>query len=333
MLAAALSATFLLTACTSDTATAPTPTATATPTIAQVDTSSVRTLIESDRETPTVETTGTVPSIAGETAIGVSYPSGGLNVTGVLRMPQAEQPVPIVIVVHGSVDPERYETGRDLVPEQRALLDAGYAVLAVDMRGYAGSDAADAASPSVDPGFGWATVLDWGMALDVVGALEIARSGQLEGVEPDAVGLLGHSLGGLLALDAAVIAPGAADLVIAMSAPAADLDAAIELAVAADPDVAELLPDGVPSPTENPEYWADISPASFFDRATEPLLLIHGSADDVAPAQWAQDTADAWTQAGGDAEVVILEGGDHHLEPRRDEGDAIIVAAFDAVLR
>ena len=91
--------------------------------------------------------------------------------------------------------------------------------------------------------------------------------------------------------------------------------------------------DGIGLPAEDPEYWADISPATFFDRATEPLLLLHGSADDVAPAEWAQRTADAWTTAGGTAEVVVLDDGDHHLEPRRGEGDDIIVAAFDAVLR
>ncbi|WP_286720326.1 MULTISPECIES: alpha/beta fold hydrolase [unclassified Microbacterium] len=313
----------------------PTPTLSSAPTTPPVDTSSVRTLIDSERSTPDLVVGEPAEPVGGESAVQVSYDSGGANVTGVLRIPDADGPVPIVVVVHGSVDPEDYETGRDLVPEQRALLDAGFAVFATDMRGYAGSDSADtAANLTIDPGFGWSTVLDWGMALDVVNALEIARSGQIDGVDPDAVGLLGHSLGGLLALDAAVISPGASDLVIAMSAPASDLGEALGQVAEDDPDLAdELAAEGIGLPAEDPEYWADISPATFFDRATEPLLLLHGSADDVAPAEWAQRTADAWTTAGGTAEVVVLDDGDHHLEPRRGEGDDIIVAAFDAVLR
>lgn len=294
----------------------------------------IATLIENEREEPEVTLLGPAAPVGKETAQALSYSSGGLEITGVLRLPAGDGPFPLVVAVHGSVDPADYESGRDMVPEQRALLDAGYAVLATDLRGYAGSDPAEVdGTISVDPGFGWATVLDWGMALDVVNALAVARSGQLPQVDPSSVGLLGHSLGGLLSLDAAVVAPELAELVIVLAAPTSDLATAVASAVDPDSPEWELLAETVGTPDDNPEYWRDISPVTFFSRAQAPLLLVHGSADDVAPARWAQETKDAWLAAGGRAELVLLEGGDHHLEPRRAEASAVIVQAFDAVLR
>lgn len=323
-----------MSACTSAPEPEPTPTTTpsASPTTAATGPTTLQTLIDAAPETPTVTFTGPAEPISGETAEGVVYTSGGLSISGVLRTPPGDGPFPAVVVVHGAVDPAEYESGRDVVPTQRALLDAGYVVFAPDLRGYAGSDPADAeASPTVDPNFGFTTVLDWSMVLDVVNALRLVRDGAFEQADPDRVGLLGHSLGGLLAIDAAVVAPGLSDAVVALSAPASDFARAFEQV---DPELIEgfAQSSGVGTPADNPQYWADVSPATFFDRATEPLLLVHGGADDVVPAEWSAATAEAWRATGNQAEAIILDGADHRLDPRRAEADGIVVAAFDATL-
>lgn len=324
-----------LAACTSSSDTDPTPlpSATATPP-ASVDTTTLRTMIDTfdpaAAPPPELVREGPADTVAGESAETVSYLSGDVTVTGVLRTPAgASGSLPAVVVVHGSVDPETYEPGGDLVPEQRALLDAGYVVLAVDMRGYAGSDAADVDSPAVDPGFGWTTTLDWGMALDVATALSALRSGGVDGVDPARIGLLGHSLGGLLSLDAAVLAPGASDLVVALSAPSSDL---VGMLAQYEQSGADVFVDDEDAAAYDEGYWADVSPRSFFDRATEPLLLVHGGADDTTFAEWSEETAEAWTAAGNPAEAIILEGADHHFAPRRNEVGQIVVQAFDEVL-
>lgn len=322
----------LLTACIPP---APAPAAAApTAAAATIDSSTLRTLIASPIDTPELTVVGPAEPIADEQADAVSYTSGGLRITGVIRTPTDAGPSrPVVVVVHGSVNPETYESGGDLLPEQRALLDAGYVVFAPDLRGYAGSDAADTVdSPSVDPGFGWTTVLDTGMALDVVNALRVVRSGVVAATDPGRVGLLGHSLGGLLVLDAAVIAPGLSDMIVAMSALPSDFPEVF--AAMSDEQLAELDEGwgANRSPSENPQYWIDISPRTFVDRATEPLLLIHGGDDDTALPQWSVQTAEAWRAAGHEARSLIIEGGDHHFSPHRDEADAAILAAFAAAL-
>jgi len=206
----------------------PAPSPTVTQEAPVIDTTTLRTIIDSPREQPTLVMGDVVDETGGVTSTAVTYDSGGLTISGILRMPAGEGPFPAVVVVHGSVNPEKYVSGGDLEAEQRALVESGYAVFATDMRGYAGSDAASSDSPSVDPGFGWTTVLDWGMALDVVNALAVLRSGQVAGVDPERIGLVGHSLGGLLSMDAAVIAPGSSDVVVALSAPTSSFTEAID---------------------------------------------------------------------------------------------------------
>ncbi|MET0829807.1 MAG: alpha/beta fold hydrolase, partial [Microbacterium sp.] len=269
----------------------PAPSPTATVEAPAVDTTTLRTMIDSPRESPTLVIGDVVDETGGVTSSAITYNSGGLTISGILRTPAGEGPFPAVVVVHGSVNPEKYESGGDLEAEQRALLENGYAVLATDLRGYAGSDAADGESPAVDPGFGWTTVLDWGMALDVVNALAVLRSGQVPGVDPERIGLVGHSLGGLLAMDAAVIAPGSSDIVVALSAPTSSFADAVDEFVEEGSETYDEISDSVGMPSENPEYWADISPRTFFDRVTEPLLLIHGGDDDTTLPQWSEETA------------------------------------------
>lgn len=296
---------------------------------AVIDTSTLRTMIDSPREQSTLvigeateESDDTVTSYA------VTYDSAGLTISGVLRVPTSEGPHPAVVVVHGGVDPERYVSGGDLEEEQRALVASGYVVFATDLRGYADSDPADSDALSVDPDFGWSTVLDWGMAWDVVNALDILRSGQVPGVDPERIGVLGHSMGGLLALDAAVIAPGSSDMIVALSAPSSSFGELIQQYE----ESAAAKPGSTSTPTHSPEYWADVSPANFLDRATEPLFMIHGSTDRVALPEWSEQTVAAWKAAGLPAEVIILAGADHALRPKRVEAAALTLAAFDATI-
>lgn len=311
----------------------PTPAPTPSASMTSVDTSSIRSIIDSPPDSPALKVTGPAPSISSEQAQEVEYTSGGKTITGVVRTPMGKGPFPAVAVVHGGVDPAEYTSGGDLVATQRALLDAGYIVFAPDLRGYAGSDAAlTNGALNIDPGFGWSVILDWGMALDVVNALKLLRSGAIDNVDTTRIGLLGHSMGGLLALDAAVIAPGSSDLVIALSAPASDFAELIDSLDATKVHGLKELLDEVGTPSENPQYWADISPRSFFDRATEPLLLIHGGADTTTWPEWSKQTAEAWRATGNASEAIIINGADHHFAPHLEEANDTIVKAFDAVI-
>ena len=64
------------------------------------------------------------------------------------------------------------------------------------------------------------------------------------------------------------------------------------------------------SPEENPEFWRDVSPRTFFDRVTEPVLIHHGTSDDSCPIRWSRDHAAALrARPGGRADADVRRGG------------------------
>jgi dipeptidyl aminopeptidase/acylaminoacyl peptidase len=56
-----------------------------------------------------------------------------------------------------------------------------------------------------------------------------------------------------------------------------------------------------------------ISPAQHAERATVPILLIHGRDDTVVPLEQSRSMADALEDAGHAPELVVLKGDDHWL--------------------
>lgn len=304
------------------------------PSAESIETNTIRALIDAPAETPRVEFGEPVAGFADDEAIPVMYTSGGLQISGLLRVPAGDGPFPSVVAVHGGVDPSKYRSGGDLVDEQRALVESGYVVFAPDLRGYADSDQADSDGIlAVDPGFGWLVTLDWGMALDVVNALRVMRDGLVDSVDPERVGLIGHSMGGLLALDAAVIAPELADVVVALSAPSSVMWDSVEHGLPPDSKYYAELVEQYGTPKDDPDYWSDISPRTFVDRMEAPLLLIHGGSDRTTLPQWSQDTAAAWRKAGKSAEAVTIDGAGHDLRPHRREAVDYTMKAIDTVLK
>lgn len=69
----------------------------------------------------------------------------------------------------------------------------------------------------------------------------------------------------------------------------------------------------------DPKRWDAISPARNIDRISIPVLLIHGTDDDVVPIQQSELMRDAMTRAGKSVQFISLPDEDHWLsrEPTR----------------
>jgi dipeptidyl aminopeptidase/acylaminoacyl peptidase len=67
------------------------------------------------------------------------------------------------------------------------------------------------------------------------------------------------------------------------------------------------------SPTENPEFWALISPNSYLADLSGPIQLHHGTADDDVPLAFSTTLYDQIQAAGGVAEIYTYPGDDHNL--------------------
>lgn len=121
----------------------------------------------------------------------VSYtnPTSGLVLAGTLTLPPGEGPFPVALLITGSGPQDRDETLFDHKPFlvlADALTRRGVAVLRVDDRGVGGSQPGD---------FFNATTLDF--ATDVAAGVAYLRG--RKDIDPNRVGLIGHSEGGVIA--------------------------------------------------------------------------------------------------------------------------------------
>jgi len=236
-----------------------------------------------------------------------SYRSDGLRISGVMNLPRGTGPFPVLVLLHGYIDPAYYVTGQGLMREQDYLAREGYAVLHIDYRNHAGSDDDPAAERRLRLGY----------TADTINAvLAVKRSG-IARLDGDRVGLLGRSMGGGVTYNALVTRPGlvkAAVVFAPVSSRTADnfnrwiRDERSELAGQI------IRRHGTPE--ENPRFWREVSPRPYFDRVTEPVLIHHGTSDDSCPIRWTRASYAALQEAGADTRLFVYEGEEHAFGPQ-----------------
>lgn len=167
----------------------------------------------------------------------VTFPSGDVTLAGTLTLPSGDERVPALVLITGSGPQDRNEEivgHKPFLVIADHLTRAGFAVLRVDDRGVGGSTGSDALATYDD------------LLGDVLAAVAVVRDHPR--VDPDRVGLLGHSQGGYLAPPAALAADGDVAFTILLAGPAVDgfsvllaqNERIIELAMrAADPSLTD----------------------------------------------------------------------------------------------
>lgn len=223
----------------------------------------------------------------------------GLRIPAYLTLPPGidARPLPTVIYPHGGPSSR---IARRFYFIGQFLANRGYAVFQPNFRGSTGFGRA----------FKQAGHGQWGMAMqdDLVDGIRwlIAR-----GIaDPERICIVGGSYGGYAALMAAALTPelikcavslnGVSDLAawVADRAPFAD---AAELTITLGDKAAA------------PEALAAISPITYAERFTVPVLLAHGDQDRRVLVSQSRNMAAALAAAGRDHRLVILEGSDHRV--------------------
>ncbi|WP_448910907.1 alpha/beta fold hydrolase [Holdemania massiliensis] len=225
----------------------------------------------------------------------------GKDLPATLTLPNKEQPVPVIILVHGSGPNDRNETiyGNTVFKDiAYRLAEQGIATLRYDKRTYVyGADCAADIQLTVDQ----ETVHD---AVDIVEFM----AGQPE-VDSAAIYVLGHSLGGLCIPRIAAETPQAAGYIM-MAAPVTDLASLMRFQyahlaqfmntdqekAAVDAALAELdklnqldqLADDELVAGAYPAYWKDLlayDPVKTAEAITKPVLVLQGEEDYQVPLQ------------------------------------------------
>jgi dipeptidyl aminopeptidase/acylaminoacyl peptidase len=246
------------------------------------------------------------------TRYAITYMSGKYKISGIMNVPNKKGPHPVLILNHGFINPKYYTMGRGLKREQNYLAKQGYIVIHPDYRNHAESDK--------DPES--ALKLNLGYTEDVINAIYAVKNSHLKFFDKDNIGMLGHSLGGGIALNIMVTKPGLVKA-YALYAPISmdyvdNFNRWIRRIRPGEPkygptETAKKIIALYGAPEDNPEFWDNLSPNKFLKNIKDPVIVQHGTADKSVPIEWSENLVKALEANDKEVEMYVYKGGKHEF--------------------
>lgn len=265
-----------------------------------------------------------------------SYKSEGLKIFALLTVPSGTPPEggwPVVIFNHGYIPPTQYRTTERYIAYTDGFSRNGYIVLRSDYRGHGNSEGI------ASGGYG-----SNDYTIDILNA--VASIKRYPDVNPDKIGMWGHSMGGHITLRSMVVSK--------------DIQAGVIWGgvVASYPDLlarwrrgpAGTTPTPFPTtsnrggwrrglteqfgtPEENPEFWNSISSNSYLSEISGPIQLHHGGADTSVPAEFSEMLDTQMKKVGKTSEVYIYTGDDHDITANFETAMSRSIEFFDRYVK
>jgi uncharacterized protein len=239
----------------------------------------------------------------------VAYPSDGLRIFGFMNVPEGEGPFPVVIAIHGYINPEVYNTLDYTTNYADELARNGFLVLHPNLRGY----------PPSDDGSNFFRV---GMAVDVLNLIALVDShaekeGPLRLADATRIGLWGHSMGGGISTRVMTVNP-AVDAVLLYGAMSGDEQKNFERIFSVFSNGERGLEElNVPA-----EAIQRISPINYLDDVQAAVSIHHGTNDSEVPLEWSIDLCDRLEQINKIVECYYYDGQPHTFI---GEGDLLFI--------
>ncbi|MCC7208786.1 MAG: alpha/beta fold hydrolase [Anaerolineae bacterium] len=234
----------------------------------------------------------------------ISYPSDGLDIVGFMNIPkgQGDGPFPVVIVVHGYIDPavyapEPYQVLGYTALYANALSRNGYITIHPNLRNYPPSDSGP-------------NPFRIGYAIDLLNLAAIVREragkpGLLEKADPERIGLMGHSMGGGASIRAMTVDPNIKAVVLYAST-SADEYQNYEFILRWSGGT-----QGKDELATPPEIMEKIAPVNHLERVRAAVSIHQGLADEVLPVEWASELCQRLTDLGKTVECFTYQNQPH----------------------
>lgn len=202
----------------------------------------------------------------------ISYPSDELTITGQMIVPAGDGPFPVVIVIHGDIEAEDYTNPPYTTEYADHLARNGFLVIHPDLRNFAEADKAD-------------DLFRVGSTIDVLNLVAIVeenggQSGALSSADAENINLWGHSMGGHIALRAAVVYPAIQRVVLYAGASFDEYELFKRVRYWS------LEKMGQAEMATPAEEVALISPLNYLDRIETAVSMHHGIDDLIVPKEW-----------------------------------------------
>lgn len=264
-----------------------------------------------------IQIEGTLTKSSAFTRSIFKYRSEGLDLYGFVDIPTGQGPFPVVVMMHGYVDPAEYSMLDYSTRYADALARAGYIVLHPNLRGYGASE--DGYNP-----------VGIGDVIDILNLLSLVRSqagvpGPLEEANGEHIGIWGHSMGGGIVLHV---------LEIDRDIDAAVLYASINADEKINLEFFEFDGRGNFKLQSTDEVLRSLSPSTYLDRIVTPLSIHHGDADTVVPTVWSDQLCTDLATLQKEVYCYFYEDQPHTFQ---NSGDTLfiqrMIAFFDQKLK
>jgi dipeptidyl aminopeptidase/acylaminoacyl peptidase len=227
----------------------------------------------------------------------ITYPSDGITIAGFMDVPNGLGPFPVIIALHGYIDPLQYTTLDYTTRYADALATSGYLVLHPNMRNFPPSGQGD-------------DLFRVGMAIDVLNLIAIVKAtggqnGALDAADPQRIGLWGHSMGGGIATRVLTVSPDVKAALLYSPVSGDDLKNYAAMAIWSNNkrgDQERAVPPG---------EFPLISPMFFYQYVQAAVSIHQGMADTTVPVQWSRATCDQLQEMGKTVECHYYDGQGH----------------------
>lgn len=243
-----------------------------------------------------------------------SYLSEGNRIYGLLTVPFGDPPVggyKAVVFNHGFIPPDTYRTTERYVAYVGTLASSGLVVFKIDLRGHGNSEG-EASGSYFSPGY----------TVDAISALKSLQT--LDFVDPQGIGMWGHSMAGNLVLRAMLIEPDVQAGVIWAGA-VYSYDDLVRYAID-DPSATRDFFDRSPGfrrgreirdfygqPNLDVPFWRAVSLTENLEALRAPLQVHHAVNDDVVNIGYSIDLAAALAAQNKVHEFYRYDSGGHNI--------------------